>query len=347
MCLKCSNESKIRYVILPLIWLVVVSVSWSQDPVYSQFYNAHLQMNAAMAGNTNTPLIQLNYRNQWPGLGNIYTTYSLSADQYISRLKSGIGAMLLTDNAGDGTLRSTAFTGYYSYRVRVTKERYLKAGLEAGIGFLALDWDKLRFGDAIDPLTGPFTPGGTPLPSGEVPAGNGTARYVNLGAGIVLYDPSWHIGLSMKNINTPEISFLQGDFSGFEAAKGLPVRFTLHAGSQYILRRGNMNQMPSFFSPQIMCTLQGGYLQVNGGGYLAVNQVMAGLWYRYSGFNGDAAIVSLGFRSQFLKLMYSFDYTTSSLSIRQGGSHEVGLVLNFDHLFPNRQEYNDCFAIFR
>ena len=62
----------------------------AQDPVYSQFYNAHLQLNAALAGNTISPLIQLNYRNQWPALGNIYSTYSISYDQYISKIKSGI-----------------------------------------------------------------------------------------------------------------------------------------------------------------------------------------------------------------------------------------------------------------
>jgi type IX secretion system PorP/SprF family membrane protein len=318
-----------------------------QDPVYSQFYNAHLQMNAAMAGNTRTPLLQLNYRNQWPGLGNIYTTYSISADKYISRLKSGVGCVLLTDNAGDGTLRSTMFTGFYSYRVRVTRERYLKAGLEAGYGNVALDWNKLRFGDALDPLTGPVTPGGTPLPSREVPFGDGSASFLNLGAGIVLYDPYWHVGISVKNINSPNLSFLTSDVAGLGSERALPPRFTLHAGSQYVFRGGNKNTFPSFVSPNILITAQGGYTQVNGGAYLSLNQFMAGSWYRYSTLNGDAVIVSAGFRTQFLKVTYSFDYTVSELSIRQGGSHEVGLVINFDHLYPGRQEYNDCFAIFR
>jgi len=345
--IKTFNQCVAIWVPALLLMGLTMPVLSAQDPVYSQFYNAHLQMNAAMAGNTRTPLVQLNYRNQWPGLGNIYTTYSLSADQYISGLKSGIGGMLLADNAGDGTLRTTSLTGYYSYRVRVTRDRYLKAGLEVGYGVMALDWDKLRFGDGIDPLTGPLTPGGTPLPSGEVPAGDGSARYLNLGAGLVLFDPTWHIGLSMKNINSPELSFLSGGLSAFGAEKGIPARFTMHAGSQYTFRAGTASQLPSFLSPNVMMTWQGGYWQVNGGAFLAINQIMAGAWYRYSVLNGDAVIASVGVRSQFLKVTYSFDYTVSALGIRQGGSHELGLVLNFDHLFPKRQEYNDCFAIFR
>ncbi|MBL0101667.1 MAG: PorP/SprF family type IX secretion system membrane protein [Saprospiraceae bacterium] len=114
-----SDLKRTASVILVIVLAWCMSPLIAQDPVYSQFYNAHLQLNAAMAGNTRGPLIQMNYRNQWPGLGNIYTTYSVSYDQYISKLKSGLGFILLTDNAGDGVLRSTGLTGFYSYRVRV------------------------------------------------------------------------------------------------------------------------------------------------------------------------------------------------------------------------------------
>ena len=108
-----------------------------------------------------------NYRNQWPALGSIYSTYSISYDQYISKIKSGIGFVLLTDNAGDGTLRTTGLTGFYSYRLKMNKDTYIKGGIEAGFVNLGLDLSKLQFGDAIDPALGPISPGGTPFPSQE------------------------------------------------------------------------------------------------------------------------------------------------------------------------------------
>ncbi|MBK7634139.1 MAG: type IX secretion system membrane protein PorP/SprF [Saprospiraceae bacterium] len=103
------------------LFLFCIQVVKSQDPIYSQYYNAHLQLNSALAGNTNGPLFQLNYSNQWPLLDKIYTTYSVSYDQFVRRLNSGVGVQLVTDNAGDGTLRTTGLTGYYSYKLRVKK----------------------------------------------------------------------------------------------------------------------------------------------------------------------------------------------------------------------------------
>ena len=319
----------------------------AQDPVYSQFYNAHLQLNAALAGNTISPLIQLNYRNQWPALGNIYSTYSISYDQYISKIKSGIGFVLLTDNAGDGTLRTTGLTGFYSYRLKMNKDTYIKGGIEAGFVNLGLDLSKLQFGDAIDPALGPISPGGTPFPSQETFQEAASKNYLNIGAGIVLYNPKYYIGLGLKNLNTPDISFLGNRNSGDNSSLSLPIRFSLHGGTQILIRRGNKNTDPTFLSPNVMFLRQSGYNQLNVGAYLSVNKIQGGLWYRHSLFNGDAIITSFGVKKDFFKITYSFDLTMSQLSIKQGGSHEIGIVLNFDHLYPKKQDYNDCFAIFR
>jgi len=319
----------------------------AQDPVYSQFYNAHLQLNAALAGNTISPLIQLNYRNQWPALGNIYSTYSISYDQYISKLKSGIGIVLLTDNAGDGTLRTTGLTGFYSYRLKMNNDTYVKGGIEAGFVNLGLDLTKLQFGDAIDPAFGPISPGGTPFPSQETFQGATSKNYLNVGAGIVLYNPRYYIGLGLKNLNTPDISFLGNRNSGDNSSLSLPIRISLHGGTQILIRKGNKNTDPTFLSPNVMFLRQSGYNQLNVGAYLSVDKIQGGLWYRHSLFNGDAIITSFGVKKDFFKITYSFDLTMSQLSIRQGGSHEIGIVINFDHLYPKKQDYNDCFAIFR
>lgn len=335
------------YLFMVFGFFIMNQPSFAQDPVFSQFYNAHLQLNSAMAGNTRGPLIQLNYRNQWPALGNIYTTYSLAYDQYISSLKSGIGISLLSDNAGDGTLKNTGVTGYYSYRIKVSGDMYIKSGMELGFVNSSLDWNKLTFGDAIDPRIGPVSPGGTPFPSAEIPPNETSKNYLNVGAGLLLYSPKYYIGMALKNLNTPDISFLSSQSTGDASTISLPMRFTIHAGSQIILRQGNKNVDPTFISPNIMIQRQRDFNQLNLGAYIAVNKVHGGLWYRHSLYNGDALITSFGVKKDFFKITYSFDITMSQLSIKQGGSHELGIVLNFDYLYPKKQDYNDCFAIFR
>lgn len=310
--------------------------SHGQDPVLSQFYNAHLLMNAAMAGQTHGPMIQLNYRNQWPALDQIYNTYSLSYDQYFHKIKSGLGFNLMSDNAGDGTLRNTAMTLYYSYKIRIKGETYIKGGIETGYANMSLNWDRLVFGDAINSRFGTI---GT---SAEIPLNELSQNYLNVGTGIVLSSPFYYVGLSLKNLNSPGLQFLTlGDINF------IPTRLSLHAGTQIVFRKGNKNTLPSFISPNIMFQRQGGYNQLNATCFVEVNNFLGGLGYRHSVFNGDAVIFNFGFRYDFMKLTYSFDYTTSQLGIRQGGSHEVGLVMNFDYLFPKKQDYNDCFAIFR
>jgi Type IX secretion system membrane protein PorP/SprF len=121
----------------------------------------------------------------------------------------------------------------------------------------------------------------------------------------------------------------------------------LHGGTQILIRKGNKNTDPTFISPNVMFLRQSGYNQLNVGAYLSVDKVQGGLWYRHSLYNGDALITSFGVKKDFFKITYSFDLTLSQLSVRQGGSHEIGIVLNFDHLYPKKQDYNDCFAIFR
>ncbi len=78
--------------------------SYSQDPVFSQFYAAPLQLNPALTGLVPAPVISLNYRNQWPNIPNAFSTYSVSFSQYIPNINSGVGLMIEADIAGGGIL---------------------------------------------------------------------------------------------------------------------------------------------------------------------------------------------------------------------------------------------------
>ena len=59
--------------------------TYAQDPIYSQFYAAPLQLNPAFAGNAYAPFIAANYRSQFASFNNgaAYSTYSVSYDQFL------------------------------------------------------------------------------------------------------------------------------------------------------------------------------------------------------------------------------------------------------------------------
>ena len=131
----------------------------AQDPVFSQFYSTPLLLNPAFAGTSFAPRISASYRNQWPSVTNTgiaFSTYAASYEQFIPQVNSGIGIMILSDNAGDGLLRTTNFLASYAYRIAVNDDLQIKLGIEAGFRQYNLDWDKLVFLDQIDQIQGPI-----------------------------------------------------------------------------------------------------------------------------------------------------------------------------------------------
>ena len=333
-----------RNIILIITLLLAAKYGFAQDPVYSQFYNAPLQLNPALAGNNSNPFFAGSVRVQWPGIANAYNTYSASYDQYLPNSNSGIGFSLLNDSAGDGTLRHTKISGIYSYNLRINRESYIRGGVEAGLVSKRLDWNKLVFGDALDPQFGAISPGGTPYPSKEIQPGNTDKTVFDLGVGFLYYSPQFYAGLAIDHLNNPSDEFLVNDEKNFP---GIPPRLTIHAGTEFALDQYNKKDLRAFISPNILFVKQGGFTQLNVGAYTEINQLIAGLSYRHSNQIGDAVIFSAGARMGFFKISYSFDFTISDLSISQGGAHEIGIIYNLGEGSQNKVDIQDCLNIFR
>ena len=323
---------------------MVLADAKAQDPIFSQFYNAPNQINPAFAGNTIGPLVATNYRLQWPGFSSVYNTYMLSYDKFSPRLNSGFGASILADDAGNGTLKTTKLSGLYSYRIFVRKETYIKLGIELGIVQSRLDPSKLVFFDQLDPQYGAVSPGGTTIPTQENLSNVGTRFYPDVGAGVMIYNSKFYAGIGLKHLNNPDNGFLD-NVENIDI--GIPTRFTVHAGMQIDLEKGNNRSMSTFISPNIVFVKQGPFRQINAGAYIDFGAFFTGLWYRDTANNGDAVIASMGVRSGIFKISYSYDLTVSGLGVNSGGSHELGLIFNFDSLLPKKSKYNDCLSLFR
>lgn len=321
--------------------------------MFSQFYSAPLQLNAAFAGTSFAPRIALNYRNQWPNHNapaNAYVTYAASYEQAVERLNSGFGILLLSDAAGDGILKTNQASMAYSYRVRIKRDVGLKFGIDAGITQVALDWNRLIFLDQIDPINGPTDPAGNPYPTQEQRPDELSKNWFDIGAGMLLYTPRFYIGLSAKHLTTPDQTFLDINDN---LITGLPIRLSLHAGSELKFKTGNKRHWAAFVSPNVLLLRQGSFTQINAGAYVGYGPVFVGGWYRHTLTNLDAVIALIGFQKGILKMGYSFDITLSQLTLQgSGGAHELSLMINIDQSEAIRQRrkanrYNDCFNMFR
>lgn len=314
----------------------------SQDPVYSQYFNAPLVMNPALAGVSTQPNIILNYRNQWSGLPNAYQTYSISYDQFFENIRGGVGLILLSDNAGNGILRTTKVAATFSYRLQLSNTHFIKGGFEAGLVQSRIDWDKLVFYDQLDPAFGDVTPGGTRIPTSEVIPDRNAIYYPDFGLGLMYYNPFFYGGFSLKHLNTPDQSFLEQNTNTFS---GLPMRFSAQIGSEFLLLDGSGLLWPVFIAPSALWVSQGDLRQLNAGAFINFGDFGIGGWFRTAFQNPDAVIGAASFRVGRFKFTYSFDYTVSALELN-GGTHEIGIGINFDDGIEESR-YNDCFQIFR
>jgi type IX secretion system PorP/SprF family membrane protein len=299
-----------------------VSEVKAQDPEFTQFYANPLYLNPAFAGSMRCPRVVMNYRNQWPRINGTYVTYSASYDQHVEAISGGLGFIVTNDQAGQGTLNTTNVSAIYSYYLPVTREFSFKAGFQAGYAQKSVDWEKLNFGDMIDPQMGFSRETNEARP-------NTTVSNVDFSAGILGYSKSFYIGAAAHHLLEPDESFGDG-------LSPLPMKITAHTGAIIALadnprnrrrRTRGKNVLPeSSISPNVLYRRQGDFQQLNLGLYVTKGPVVGGLWYR----NQDAFIVLVGIQTPNFRFGYSYDVTISKLSNATAGSHELSMTVQFD-----------------
>lgn len=331
--------TKIYFSLLLVFMLQTIN---GQDPVFTQYYAAPVKNNPAFTGLTEAPLVNLNYRNQWPAFDKAYVTYNVGFTQFFDNLHSGFGLSIQADNAGQGLYRTTEVKGLYSYQLEPSKDIFLKLGVDVGATSNAIGWEQLLFPDDIDPFLGPSTHSSETIdPSSKT--------YLDIGAGGLLYNKHFYLGYAMAHINRPDNQFLEVSNKLYE---GLPIRYSVQAGGQILLGKQTSHSGHYYLAPSIGWFKQSNFIQFDMDVFMGFGKFFAGGGYRNTISNGDALKVGLGFAEDIFKIAYSYDYTLSDLSNASAGSHEISFILNFDKSDDAKRRrqnarYQDCFNLFR
>lgn len=292
------------YTFFLALFLLMQGNAFAQDPEFTQFYANPLYLNPAFAGSGYCPRFNLNYRNQWPAISGTFVTYSASYDQYFRGIHGGFGVLATNDQAGEGTIKTTNISAIYSFIKPITRRISFSAGFQATYSQKTLDWNKLNFGDMIDPRMGFIKT------TDEVP-GVGTARNVDISSGILVYGKKFFIGAAAHHLTEPDESLIGNTESP------LPIKYTGHAG--WVIPIGNDGD--ASVSPNILYRQQQDFKQLNLGLYLNKGNIVGGVWYR----NSDSFIVLLGVQKNGFKVGYSYDLTVSKLTNKTAGSHELSV----------------------
>ena len=285
----------------------------AQDPTFTQFYANPLYLNPALAGSHGCSRFASNYRNEWPKLTGNYTTYSASWDSYFRNISGGIGILATHDQQGQGTINTSMLGLIYSYHLQLGRKWKLQFGARAAWYQKFLDWDKLTFGDMIDPRRGFI------YSTGDVPRG-GSRGFFDASAGAVLFNKNFFAGVAAHHLNTPNESMIVGESK-------MPIRVTGHMGAEIQLGRRSKYSNGTSIMPNVIYQYQNGFMELSVGTYVKYGPLNIGVWYR----NRDAFILTAGINTGTFKLGYSYDVTVSKLNNGvSGGSHEISLGINLN-----------------
>ena len=303
-----------KKLVLLLSFCFLGLISNAQDPTFTQFYANPLYLNPALAGSYGCGRLAMNYRNQWPSLSGNYVTYSAAYDNYFKNISGGFGVLATHDQQGQGTINTSMIGLVYSYHLRLPNRKWkMFFGVRAAWYQKFLDWDKLTFGDMIDPRRGFI------YQTGDVPRG-GSRGFFDASVGTVLFNKNFFIGAAAHHLNEPNESMIIG-------TSRLPMRFTGHMGAEIQIGKKSRYSSTTSIMPNVIYQYQNGFQELSIGTYVKYGSFNAGAWYR----NRDAFILTLGINTGKFKLGYSYDVTVSKLNNGvSGGSHEIsmGLFLN-------------------
>jgi len=301
-----------------LILLVALQSACSlqaQDLHFSQFYNSPLSLNPANTGFIPDAdyRVGLHYRNQWSSiLAAPYKTVSAFADAQLLRNKIengwlGLGAYILSDVAGSGTLRSTQVYGSLAYHQMLGRGSLVTAGFNMGWANKQIDATKLTFPDQFNGVFFDNT-----IQNNDDILNKTNVSFFDMQAGVnYAYFPTdnvyINIGYSIQHVNSPKESFFEGNTNdsklpirhiGFVSAILKPNDKVILNPNAYFTTQANSNEL--------MFGLNANYSLEDGGN----KQLIVGAYYRW----GDAAVAVAGIEINHIRFTFSYDITTSALS---------------------------------
>ncbi|MFW5877880.1 MAG: PorP/SprF family type IX secretion system membrane protein [bacterium] len=315
-------NNKFLYITL-IILLGLARSGISQDPQFSQFYSSPLYMGPSFAGLGDGGRVIINYRDQWPKISGTYITYAISGDYYIDRYKSGIGFLILRDDAGNGLFNITNLGLNYSYNFNINPEWQIRPGLQAYYYMKEIHYDRLKFGDEI--LRGTGT--GSSMEMSRLQLAEPT-RHFDFTGSVLAYSESLWLGVTVDHLMYfSEILAREGDY--------MPVRLSVYGGGKYNISGRTRKRYEENITGAFNLLIQDKYRYLDLGTYYTKEPLVFGLWYRGVNIfpdnpNTGALALLLGLKFDSISVGYSYDFTTSSLITRTGGAHEVSLIYTFD-----------------
>jgi type IX secretion system PorP/SprF family membrane protein len=340
-----------KKVLLSIVAIAGIALgSRAQDVHFTQYFTSPLTLNPAQTGLTQGDWrASANFRSQWYTVSkNPYVSGTIAFDIPTLRGKLpegdalGIGVLGLYDKSGTGGLQNTTVGLSIAYHKAfgIDKQHTLSLGVQGYMVQKSIQFDKLIFGDQVNPNM----PGGISGVSGE-PFGNADLTYPDFNAGLmysgrVAEKATLYGGFSYYHLSGPEEKFLNGGASSIK----INSRYAAHLGGSFEMNENTVMYLSGMYQkqgPASELLLGGavGFVMNPGHSEFTRNTIFyLGGWYRY----GDAIAPYVGFEWSKMKIGFSYDATLSSAqNMTSGqGAYEISVIYNGFINKITRKKYN-------
>lgn len=302
--------------LLSTTFILLGFVAFSQQEVqFTQYMFNRMYYNPGVAGNGDNICVNGTHRSQWVGFDNAPLTQNINAHMPVKFLHGGVGINITQDVIG--YFQDVSAGLIYAYQLPVANG---KLGIGVRVDFLTKE---LRAGEWITPDNDPADP--------SLISFDASGFAIDPSFGVYYEERTWWAGASVSRLIESEFGLgaLQGAVTRFRNARNL----ILMGGYNYFIPNSNIGIHPS---AMIKRDVNGGPTQADINVLSSYNnQIWAGVGYRLQ----DAVNILIAYNIMpELRIAYSYDITTSTLSAGSSGSHEIFLSYCFKIELPQRQK---------
>ena len=309
--------------------LLIGMNSYSQDPVFTQFYNIPEALNPGFAGASFGSEIGVLNRTQWPGLDYSLNSQFFYFDNYIERYNSGLMLTVLNQHETETRYNFTQINLNYSYHVQLSNEWFFYPAISVGLGNKDFAFTNLLFGDQII-----INKGIIRVDSADPMLLNNSRKFLDIGAGFLVFNDNMWFGASVKHLNNPNTSF-QAEGRSF-----LSKFLSVHGGYKLPLNaRYSNNDYNVYFDLNYMKQGTHGFDRLDIGSRFEINEFIFGVFGTLaptSVTNKSHKLTSINFITNFdyrrFSFGYSYDLNLSSL-LKTKGVFEISVSYKFDSVF--------------
>lgn len=311
-----------------IISFCIYSKAKAQDPVFTQYFLVPETLNPGFSGFMETTYTGIIHREQWPDLDlKIDTDYAF-LNTWNENISSGYGISVLNQRENASKYNFTQINANYAYRVRINDDWYFRPALEVGFGLKSFAFQNLLLEDQINIRTGI-----TNASSIDPLLRNDKITFFDASTEMVFNTDNMWVGLSMKHLNKPNISFSEDG--------NLPLNtfFSLSTGYEFLL--ANYIDVQFFpYATKMFVTSnymqQGRYNRLDLGASILFEKFFFGATAvtnpAKNGLNSQLVTsVNLftGLQYEHLRLGIAYDLNTSKMG-KTGGVYELSLTYQFN-----------------